>query len=61
MKSQQNPHEPLRRSLHFWAYHTGWSVSSLSRWLPACGVHAKRRTANPGVTLREVLAVIPYR
>jgi len=61
MKSKQNPHGSLRKPIRFWAYHTGFSISTLSRWLKSIGVHANRRKSDPGVTLREILYVIPYR
>jgi hypothetical protein len=60
MKSKPNPHAPLNRSLHFWAYHTGYSVPTLSRWIKANGIRPSRRKADPGVTLRQVLSAINY-
>jgi hypothetical protein len=61
MKSSKSPYEPLRRSLRFWAYHTGYSVSLLSRAMKKHGWRVGKRTANPGATLREVWTAIDYR
>jgi hypothetical protein len=60
MKSKQNPYGPLNRSIRFWAYHTGYSVPSLSRWLKAAGIRASRRKADPGVTLSQIWTAIDY-
>lgn len=55
-----NPHDPLNRSLHFWAHHTGYPVTTLSRWLKEAGIRPSRRKADPGASLRQVLAAIDY-
>ena len=57
MKSS-NPHGPLFHSIHFWAYHTGFSPATISRRLMRNNIRIKKRTRNPGVTLREVLWVM---
>jgi hypothetical protein len=60
MKSNESPHAPLNRSLHFWAFHFGYSVPTLSRWLKDAGIRPSRRKADPGVSLREVLSAVDF-
>ncbi|HEY5233674.1 MAG TPA: hypothetical protein VIK35_09090 [Verrucomicrobiae bacterium] len=61
MKSNESPHAPLNRSLHFWAFHLGCTVPTISRWLKDAGIRPSRRKADPGFSLPEILSAIDYR
>lgn len=61
MNTKPSPHGPLNRSLHFWSFHLGHSVPSLSRWLKMAGIRVSRRKADPGATLNQILTAVWFK